>query len=373
MSRLFPIVIFLLVLAAGAGFLLFHQNNGTTKQPQVTSVPQPYKAETLQVQSHGVTLAGELIIPDIKSPAPAAILLSVAGPNDRNQSFAGHKSFTVLADVLERRGIASARFDDRGVGGSGGDYFKASWNDLSNDAAAIFETLKNDPRIDPNQIGFIGMSQGGAVAAMTANAVDSAAFAVLISAPGLSGVETLSLQLEKALEISGVTGDRADQYRTLFAEYISIVTSNPEAPATRDRLAVFLKGPGRALIPPYSFVPETLEGRIEMFLGPWYQSNLRFDPEPIYSSLDVPILAIGGGLDPISPPEHHLEAIEQYLRQAPSSDVTVRIIPDANHIMQKARTGLPAEYAGLENTLSPDLLEILGAWLDKRLNNESMD
>ena len=89
-----------------------------------------------------------------------------------------------------------ARFDDRGVGSTGGVYFDASWEDLSIDTQSIVEQLKQHPKVDQNRIGLVGMSQGGAVAAMTSIREPEVDFVVLLSAPGLSGVDTLTQQFE---------------------------------------------------------------------------------------------------------------------------------------------------------------------------------
>lgn len=62
--------------------------------------PDPYGVESVVVATNdrdGVTLAGTLTIPVGEGPFPAVVLLSVAGPNDRDQSFAGHAGFRVLA------------------------------------------------------------------------------------------------------------------------------------------------------------------------------------------------------------------------------------------------------------------------------------
>ncbi|WP_425408394.1 alpha/beta hydrolase family protein [Hyphococcus sp.] len=371
MLRIAPSVTFILVIAAGAAFVFFNPFSAATEKPQTPRPPFPYTVEEMKVETGGVTLAGTLTLPEGDTPAPAAILLSVAGPNDRDQHFAGHRSFAVMADALARNGVAAARFDDRGAGGSTGDYFEASWETLRDDAVSIYEAISRDPRIDPARIGFIGISEGAAVAAMAVNAIGEARFAILLSAPGLTGRDALALQLEKTLELSGVTGQRADQYRKLFDDYIDIVASDPASPETRARLTEFLEGPGAALIPPYSFVPKTVEGRVEMLLGPWYQSNVHFDPAPVYMAIDTPVLAIGGELDPVAPPEQHLAAIENYLARAPGRDVTVRIFPDVNHLMQSAKTGSPAEYAALENTLSDEVLDAINGWLGQRIGAQS--
>ncbi|WP_375207329.1 alpha/beta hydrolase family protein [Hyphococcus sp.] len=365
MRTLLSLVVIGSLIAAG---YFWHVNRQPpVVKPQTPQPPFSYDVDDVTVTARdGVTLAGTITTPQGDGPHPAVILLSVAGPDDRDQSYRGHKSFQVIADALARQGVAAARFDDRGAGGSGGDYFAADWNTLKEDALAIRNMLAADPRIDAMRIGFAGMSEGGAIAAMAARDAPGAAFVILLSAPGLPGEAALKLQLENTLNAYGISGEEADRYRVLFTEFISIVTSDPQAEETRTRLEAFLKGPGRALIPPYGFMPKTVEGQIDLFLGPWYQSNLHFDPAPVYGALASPVLAIGGGLDPIAPPAHHLKAIEALLAQAPTDDFSVQRLDGLNHLLQEADTGLPTEYAKLDNTISEDALALIADWLARR-------
>lgn len=53
--------------------------------------------------------------------------------------------FPALADHLARAGVAALRFDDRGVGGSGGDPAQATTPDLARDAAAALAWLRARP------------------------------------------------------------------------------------------------------------------------------------------------------------------------------------------------------------------------------------
>ena len=369
MSRLLSTVTALVVVALGALVFYLGQEKSFAETPkaQTPTPPYPYAVETftLPASTSGVTLSGTLTAPKGEGRYPAAILLSVAGPNDRDQSFAGHKGFHVLADYLTRRGTAVARFDDRGVGASTGDYFDANWEDLAKDAQRVAEYLAADPRIDPAKIGYIGMSQGGAVGAMAARATEGA-FVVLLSAPGLPGEEALKLQLEKTLDVSGVTGARAEKYRALFADFIEIAKSDPADPETFTRMKAFLGGPGRALIPPYQFMPKDADGIARILLGPWYQSNVHFDPDAAYGDMVAPVLAIGGEKDFVAPPDEHLSSIEGILGKTPTTDVTIRRIANLNHSLQEAETGLPTEYAKLENSFSPIALEIIGDWINER-------
>lgn len=375
MNRQFASVIFLLVVAAGIALLFWSGPAPVSNaaKPQTPQPPYPYSVEDIvvDVPAQNVALAGTLTMPQGEGPHPAVILLSVAGPNDRNQSFAGHAGFHVLADHLTRAGITVVRFDDRSIGGSTGDYFDASWDDLSDDALTAFASLQDDPRIDADRIGFAGMSQGAAVGALAAAKNKEVAFLVLMSAPGLPGVEALTMQLEKTLEVSGVEGEQAERYRALFTEFMDIAQSDPVDPTTTERLREFLNGPGRALIPPYRFLPRDTDGLVNVLLGPWYRSNVNFDPQAVYGAVNVPVLAIGGEKDFVAPPEHHLTSVEAILREPPDSDVTTITFANLNHLLQEAETGLPTEYASLENSFSPNALAAIEDWIAATIGEQS--
>ena len=77
----------------------------------------------------------------------------------------GHKPFWVLADYLARRGIATLRYDDRGVGRSTGDFANATTADFADDANAAINYLRSSVSIDASRIGLIGHSEGGLVVA----------------------------------------------------------------------------------------------------------------------------------------------------------------------------------------------------------------
>jgi hypothetical protein len=104
-----------------------------TDRPQTPRPPFPYR--TVEVAIFGATdgdrLSGSLCLPPSEAPVPAVVLLGVAGPNDRDLGFAGHRAFAVWADHLCREGVAVLRWDDRGVGASGGDWRQAGYEVLA--------------------------------------------------------------------------------------------------------------------------------------------------------------------------------------------------------------------------------------------------
>ena len=367
MNRLYTtLALFFLISVSGVLYLFSGQQTfPSSAKPQTPTAPYDYIVEDFKIHSvdQETIIGGTLTLPQGQGPFPAAILLSVAGPNDRDQAFAGHRGFHVLADHLTKNGFAVARYDDRGIGVSGGSYFDASWEDYASDANAVAQFLGKDLRINPDKIGFIGMSQGGPIGALASVKYEPAAFVVLLSAPGLNGPEALSLQLENTLAISGIQGDQANQYRALFTEFMSIVQRDPSSTQTRVQLIKFLNGPGRALIPAYQFMPKDTEGLADVLLGPWYQSNLNFDPVKTYSPISSRVLALGGSLDLIAPPSQHLVAISDLYKQTQHQNITTIEIDGLNHLLQEAVTGLPTEYAKLENSFSDSALDAITQWL----------
>ena len=93
----------------------------TLTRPQHPEPPFPYELEEVSFTSaDGAAMAGTLTLPTGDGPFPAVVLITGSGPQDRDETIVGHKPFLVLADHLTRRGVAVLRYDDRGVGESGG-------------------------------------------------------------------------------------------------------------------------------------------------------------------------------------------------------------------------------------------------------------
>lgn len=97
----------------------------------------------------------------------------------------GHKIFLVLADALNRRGMAVLRYDKRGVGDSTGKFATAAFTDYVADAAAAIGFLRSRPEIVTDHIGLVGHSEGGLVAPLVAVRDPSLRFVVLMAGPGI--------------------------------------------------------------------------------------------------------------------------------------------------------------------------------------------
>ena len=126
------------------------------------------REQTFEVWSGDVRLEGTISIPVDRGPYPAALLLSGSGPLDRDSNMARQRLdiAKALATGLATCGVASLRYDKRGVGMSGGDYLTASLSDETADAGCALEALRQRPEI-AGGVAVIGHSVGATVASLS--------------------------------------------------------------------------------------------------------------------------------------------------------------------------------------------------------------
>ncbi len=95
----------------------------------------------------------------------------------------------------------------------------------------------------------------------------------------------------------------------------------------------------------------------------WFRFFFMHDPASVLRKVKCPVLAINGELDLQVPAKQNLPAIEQALREAGNTRVTIKELPGLNHLFQTAKTGAFDEYARIEETMSPLALETIAGWI----------
>jgi hypothetical protein len=105
---------------------------------------------------------------------------------------------------------------------------------------------------------------------------------------------------------------------------------------------------------------------VKQAASPWMRFFVFYDPAPVLAKVRCPVLAIGAELDLQVLPDQNLPAIEAALKQGGNRDATVVRLPGLNHLLQPAKTGLPAEYAQIESTVAPAALDLITTWMLKR-------
>jgi pimeloyl-ACP methyl ester carboxylesterase len=353
--------------------LVFSRGAGTTaaaapapRRPQEPSKPYPYEEEPVIVVSPAgrVTLAGTLTHPRSAARAPAVVLITGSGPQDRDESIAGHKPFLVLSDALTRRGVAVLRLDDRGVGGSGGSTSAATNDDLVADALAGVAFLKRRADIDGAHIGLVGHSEGGLIAPLAAVQSSDVAFLVLLAAPGLPGDDILYLQAEAIGRASGASDAQIQANRRVQEGMLTIIKNAPDLSTARAQLVTWRDGFVAALPEAArSAATQQLNAEIARTSTARFRDLVTTDPRPTLAKIRVPVLALNGTRDLQVPATEDLGAIQAALAASGNTDVKTVAVPGLNHLFQTATTGLPTEYGQIEETMAPAVLQQIGDWI----------
>jgi fermentation-respiration switch protein FrsA (DUF1100 family) len=334
------------------------------KRPQEPQPPFPYEALEVEFDNPeaGIRLAGSLTIPAGDGPHPAVALLSGSGPQDRNGTVFGHRLFLVLADYLTRRGIVVLRFDDRGIGQSTGNLAVATTKDFASDALAAVAFLRTRPEVDAQRIGLVGHSEGAVVAPMAANQGAAIAFAVLLASTGVDGRQLLVMQAKAINRASGLPEALIEERAQVQGALLDVAVA-----AENDSVAM---DQARAILADAGLTGDAAEGQVRSLLSPWMKYFLVYDPLPELRKLSIPVLVLNGEKDTQVPPNENLLPVEHALRDGGNPDVTAEILPGLNHLFQTAETGAPAEYVGIEETMSPVALARIADWIAVRTGIE---
>lgn len=334
-------------------------NRGVSKpnRPQTPQPPFPYTTEELKIATDARTIAGTLTIPEnADKNTPLAILVTGSGPQNRDEELFEHKPFAVIADHLARCGVASFRYDDRGMGESTGDMMSATTADFAADAEAALNHLRKTGQF--GKTGIIGHSEGGLIAYMIGAKPKTLDFVVSVAGPSIKGSKTIGYQNKAALLKSGIPEKEADDFSKAMEAVLEYKLSHPEAIEVSDPLMA-------ELYPQYDSSPvarqlgESLRAVISAKVSnPWMFYFVGYDPASDLKNLQVPTLIIYGEKDMQVPPSLNADLARQL---APTA--IVKEFPQLNHLMQHATTGDSSEYKEIEETISPEVLEAISDFL----------
>jgi fermentation-respiration switch protein FrsA (DUF1100 family) len=329
------------------------------RRRQNPTKPYPYREEDVSYENklQNVTLAATLTIPPGKGPFPAVVLITGSGPQDRDESLLGHKPFLVLSDYLTRHGIAVLRADDRGTAKSTGDFSTATTADFATDTEAGIAYLKTRPEIDPHKIGLIGHSEGGIIAPMIAARNPDVAFIVMMAGSGVPGDEILVAQVQAIAESSGKTHEEAVKTAAKQREILALVKGEKDPAVLEKELKEKLSGEG---------LEAQSEIEIKALTSAWFRYFMAYDPATALRKVTCPVLAINGEKDMQVPPKQNLPAIRKALEQGGNKHFEIDELPGLNHLFQTAKTGSPAEYGSIEETISPVALDKMATWILKQ-------
>jgi len=343
----------------------------TLNRPQEPKPPYPYKVTEVSIENikDSITLAGTLTLPQKGDKFPVVIMITGSGPQNRDEELLGHKPFLVIADYLTRHGIAVLRFDDRGVGKSKGDFSKATTFDFANDVEAAIYYLKQHPNIDATKIGLIGHSEGGLIAPIVASKNKDVNFIVLLAGPGLTGDQILLMQAAIIAKAEGID-EKTIKDNNKFSENIyKILKKEPDNTKAGKEIKEYYLNELKKLSKEEKEKSGLSEANADIMIAQvtskWFRSFLVTDPQPYLSKVKCAVLALNGEKDLQVPPDEDLAAIESTLKKAGNTNYKTMKLPGLNHLFQHCTTGSPNEYSNIEETISPEVLQIIGDWINK--------
>jgi len=333
------------------------------RRPQIPVKPYPYREEDLTFPNSkaDISLAATLTLPRGPGPFAAAILLAGSGPLDRDEADSGHRPFLILADHLTRNGIAVLRYDKRGIGKSTGDYEAATTADFAADAEAALAFLKRRKEIDVRKIGMIGHSEGGIIAPMIASRSTEVSWIVILAGPATKGEETLLLQSDLITRAAGMTSDQVAKSLDFDRESYNLVRHEKDRTVLEGKLEDLVKVSGLGPAMPPTF----LQRQIRWTSSPWFRYFLDYDPVPALRTTKCPVLILSGEKDLQVPPKENLPLAKKALEDGSNKDFQVVDLPGLNHEFQHCYMGLPAESRAIEETIAPQALTVISAWIAK--------
>jgi len=339
-------------------------------RPQTPKPPYPYtQREATYTSADGTTLAGTLTLPAAAGKPAAIVLINGTGEQDRDSTLADHRFFAVIADHFTRAGIAVLRVDDRGVGGSGGNTSNTGFVGKVADIAAGMAWLATQPEIDATRIGLLGHSEGGLLAPLVATqpaAPTPVGYIILLAAPGIAGAELLATQMDQTLRAQKVSAERlaignAGQKAALDAVIAGADDDAVKAIVTKQLDAIFALDP--ATKPGFLQRLALVDNAMLQVASPAMRDMIRSEPAIALEKVTCPVLALGGTMDLQVPGETNIAAIRTALERGKNPDITTVVVPDRNHLFQPAVLGTPEEWAGIEITIDPAVLETMSNWL----------
>jgi hypothetical protein len=338
------------------------------KRPQTPHAPYPYDERQVHYRNDaaGITLAGTLTLPRTGGPFPAVLLIPGSGPSDRNEEALFHRPFEVFADYLTRRGIAVLRVDKRGVGESQGDWASAWVMDFAGDALAGVKYLSSVPEIDHRHIGLLGMSEGGMVAPIAATMSPDVSFSISLAGPAMKWFDLIVLQDGAEAVAAGATEEQAATIRAWSTRYYAIARDATDLDQARKELQALKDHRTPAERQAFKLLGDSGTLVIDNVLEENLRNCLKLDPGAYLAKVQCPVLTLFADKDCQVPSGPNLKAAQDAFAASGNKDATAVELHGLNHCFMRCRTGAPSEYAEIEETLSPDVLKLVGDWVETR-------
>ena len=261
------------------------------------------REEAVVLKITGGELHGTLLLPETQKTTPVVLLISGSGPTDRdgNNPQMKNNSLKLLAEAIAEKGIASLRFDKRGIAASqtaGQAEKDVRFEHYAEDVKEWIALLKKDHRF--SQIIVAGHSEGSLIGMLAAQNNSGVSKYISIAGPARKAGDILRFQLESQPE--------------------------PIKKMCLDAIETLEKGDTIANVSPLLY--SLFRPSVQPYLISW----LRYTPSEEFARLTIPTLIVQGTTD-IQVAEEEASLLHQALPAA-----RICIIKNMNHVLKECDT-----------------------------------
>lgn len=286
----------------------------------------PIGTEAVQLETPTGTIHGTLELPGGVGPHPVVVIVAGSGPTDRDGNSVlvpgANNSLKMLAEGLAANGVASVRYDKRGVGQSrraAPSEADLRFDTYATDAAHWVERLKGDARFAA--VGVAGHSEGSLLGMLAADRA-GADFFVSLAGAGERASDLLRRQLRPQLP--------------------------PELWLQSERILAALEA-GRTA----DSVPDDLMPLFRPSVQPYLISWFRYHPPAEIARLTVPVLIIHGTTDV------QVGVEQAYALHAARPDAKLQIVEGMNHILKRVPADPERQQASYSDPTLPVVPEVV--------------
>lgn len=277
----------------------------TREKPEVkTPKFNPHESEIILKTATG-DIFGTLTLPETSKPVPVVLIIAGSGPTDRDGNSPpalknSSNCYKMLAEILRQNGIASVRYDKRGIAESKSAGMKESdlrFENYISDADGWIKLLATDKRF--SKVIVAGHSEGSLIGMIACNKAKVKGY-VSIAGSGRPADEILKEQF------GNLPQEMKDKVFPML-----------------DKLK---KGDTLGNVPPElgSFFRQS----IQPYLISWF----RYNPQTEISKLKIPVLIIQGDMDI----QVSVKDAELLSRAAPKAEL--KLISKMNHVLKDTDT-----------------------------------
>lgn len=343
-------------------------NNDSLSIKETTSSIVAMKEIDLIIKTEYINIGGTLTIPFQQKTNSLVIMSSGSGPQDRDETLDGFKIFKVISNHLASEGIASFRYDDRGVGKSTGNFNNSTLKDLSDDIIKIIDFFKSNQQHSFQDFILFGHSLGGIVVGNAALDNKDVKQVILMASPSVPLSEVILYQVRQEYDSMDIDKSLIEAEVSAHNRMMKAIKNDENL----DQIVKDFKESNQAVLeshPAYigNSKSETIaiEKANEMkvvYALPIIESFLYHNPSDDYEQLQVPVLALFGGKDIQITINQNKDRMENAFLNSKTKAHFITL-NDANHYFQEAKTGQRDEYEKLNKAFIDGFLKEISTWI----------